>query len=177
MRGIVSIAKTLMPLLLLVLGACQGLSGLGSNSAGAAASPQGGTTTSSSSQVQTLQAVSSTASTVSQVGNVMGNPAVALGGAAVAAVADALGTRASSPSAAAALQVAANKRFDYADVYTDLGDPTGMRALVPYLMKPEVWTLIQCEMPSPTSRHYRFQKISTGADRPLPEVDIFKTNR
>jgi hypothetical protein len=176
MRGIVSIVKTLLPLLLLALGACQGLSSLGSDSAGAAASPQGGSTTPSS-QVQTLQAISSTASTVSQVGNAMGNPAVALGGAAVAAVADALGTRASSPSAAAALQVAASKRFEYADVYTDMGDPTGMRALVPYLMKPELWTLIQCEMPTPTSRHYRFQKISTGTDRPMPEVDIFKTNR
>jgi hypothetical protein len=169
------IVKKALPLFLLVLGACQHLT-QGSTDSGSTASPLGGST-STSSAVNTLQQVSSTASTVSQVGAAMGNPAVAAAGATVAAVADALGTAANSPAVVAAMNAAASKTFEFADVYTSLGDPTGMRALVPYLMKPEVWTLIKCEMLSATSRHYRFQRILTGTDRPMPEVDIFKTRR
>jgi hypothetical protein len=167
--------KKALPLLLLALGACQHLSSAGTDSGATGSSPGG--TTSSSSQVKTLQQISSTASTVSQVGSAMGNPGVAVAGATVAAVAEALGTAANSPTVVAAMNSAASKRFEYADVYTSLGDATGMKALVPYLMKPEVWTLIKCEMLSATARHYRFQKISTGTDRPMPEVDIFKSRR
>ena len=70
------------------------------------------------------------------------------------------------------------KRFPATrDVYVSLEDPTGMRALVPYLMKPESWTLIKCEMTSSTSRHYRFQKVASNDGKALPDVDIFRIRR
>jgi len=70
-----------------------------------------------------------------------------------------------------------SKKLEFADVYVSLEDPTGMRALVPYLMKPESWTLIKCDMTSSTSRHYRFQKVASNDGKALPDVDIFKTRR
>src|SRR5262245_4697839 len=74
-------------------------------------------------------------------------------------------------------EIDTTRRFEYADVTVDLGDPNGMRALVQYLMKPEVWTLVKCEMTSTTSKHYRFQKVTSNDGRSLPDVDIFKTRR
>lgn len=58
-----------------------------------------------------------------------------------------------------------------------LGDPNGMRALVPFLMKPEIWTLVKCEMTSSSEKHYRFQRVTSNTAQPLPEVDVFKTRR
>jgi hypothetical protein len=52
-----------------------------------------------------------------------------------------------------------------------------MRALVPYLLKPEVWTLVKCEMVSATSKHYKFQKVTSNDGRSLPDVDLFNTRR
>jgi hypothetical protein len=69
------------------------------------------------------------------------------------------------------------RRFEYAEVTVDLGDPVGMRALVPYLMKPEIWMLIKCDMLSATSKYYKFQKVTSNDGRSLPEVDIFKIGR
>jgi hypothetical protein len=69
------------------------------------------------------------------------------------------------------------RRFEYAEVTVDLGDPVGMRALVPYLMKPETWILIKCDMLSATSKYYKFQKVTSNDGRSLPEVDLFKTGR
>ncbi len=66
------------------------------------------------------------------------------------------------------------KSLEYADVYVDMGDPTGMQALVPYLMKPKDWMLIGCEMTSATSKHYRFMKVASNTGQELPDVNIFK---
>src|SRR5262245_37417488 len=52
------------------------------------------------------------------------------------------------------------RRFEYAEVTVDIGDPVGMRALVPYLINPGSWTLIKCEMVSSTSKYYKFQKVT-----------------
>jgi len=68
-----------------------------------------------------------------------------------------------------------NKRLEYVDVYTDLHDPNSQRALVPYLMKQEEWMLIKCEMLSPTSKHYKFQRVTSADGRSLPQVDVFNT--
>lgn len=75
------------------------------------------------------------------------------------------------------LNVDQSKKFEYVDVYVDMGDPNGMRALVPYLIKPESWSLVQCEMTSSTTKHYKFQRLTSSNGRALPEVDVFKTRR
>ena len=69
------------------------------------------------------------------------------------------------------------RKLEYVDIYVDLGDPAGQRALVPYLMKPEDWMLSKCEMLSPTTKHYTFMRVSTADGRSLPQVDIFKQSR
>jgi hypothetical protein len=74
-------------------------------------------------------------------------------------------------------EIDTTKKLEFADVYVSLEDPTGMRALVPYLMKPESWTLIKCEMTSTTARHYRFQKVASNDGKSLPDVDIFRIRR
>jgi hypothetical protein len=156
------------PLLFLALGACGSTGG-----ADTSAAPAAGTTTTSTA-VQALNQVSSSATTASQLGSAFGKPGLAANGAAVAQVADALATDLAGKSAARGVAIDQSNRFEYQDVYTSLGDPEGMRALVPYLLHPETWMLIKCEMTSPTDKHYRFQKISTGTGRAMPEVDIFK---
>lgn len=75
------------------------------------------------------------------------------------------------------LNVDATKKFEFADIYVDLTDPNGMRPLVPYLIKPESWMLVQCEMTSSTTKHYKFQRLTTSDGRQIPDVDIFKTRR
>ena len=74
-------------------------------------------------------------------------------------------------------EIDTTKRLEYVDVYVEMGDPTGMRALVPYLLRPETWTLIKCEMQSTTSKHYRFQRVTSNDGKSLPDVDIFKVRR
>lgn len=69
------------------------------------------------------------------------------------------------------------KRLEYVDIWTDLSDPSSQRALVPYLLKPQEWMLIKCEMLSPTSKHYTFQRVTTADGRSLPQVDLFKQGR
>jgi hypothetical protein len=140
----------------------------------ASAAPSPGTTATSTA-VQALSQVSSSATTVSQIGSAVGQPALAAGANAVAQAAGALATGlAGTQAATPAVVPDPSARFETQDVYTSLGDPTGMRALVPYLLHPETWMLIKCEMTSATDKHYVFQKISTGPGRLLPEVDIFK---
>lgn len=74
-------------------------------------------------------------------------------------------------------EIDSTRRLEYADVTVSLGDPNGMRALVPFLMKPEIWTLVKCEMTSSSEKHYRFQRVTSNTAQPLPEVDVFKTRR
>ena len=74
-------------------------------------------------------------------------------------------------------EIDTSKKLEFADVYVSLEDPNGMRALVPYLLKPESWTLIKCDMTSATSRHYRFQKVASNDGKALPDVDVFRIRR
>jgi len=88
------------------------------------------------------------------------------------------GTPASTPTATTKTTTFDSaKKMEIVDVYVEMGDPQGQRALVPYLMKPEEWMLIKCEMLSPTSKHYRFQRVATADGRSLPSVDVFKQSR
>jgi hypothetical protein len=164
MRGLMNRCT---PLLLLALGAC------GTATTDYSGAPAPGTTTNSTA-VQALNQVSSSATTASQVGSELGKQGLAANAAAVAQTADALAADLASKSAGKPMVTDPSTRFEYQDVYTELGDPEGMRALVPYLLHPDTWMLVKCEMLSPTSKHYRFQKISTGTGRVMPEVDIFK---
>ena len=140
--------KRLLPFLIPALGACAGFSQ--SEERPVAKSPTGQMTNSQQAQNLTSQGA-------------INNPG---------ADSDLAGKSAAKP-----LAMDGSNKFEYADVYVTLGDATGMRELVPYLLKPEVWTLIKCEMLSDTSKHYRFQRISTGTGRVMPEVDIFKDRR
>lgn len=65
------------------------------------------------------------------------------------------------------------KKLEYVDVWVDMLDPNGQRALVPYLLKNDEWMLIKCEMTGPTSKHYTFQRVTTSDGRSLPQVDLF----
>ena len=81
-----------------------------------------------------------------------------------------------SPTEAAALKPAAvdtSRRFEYADVYVSMTDPTGQRQLAVYFMKPEVWTIDRFEQVSDTLRHYRFRRLAGQDGKSLPEVDPF----
>jgi len=147
-----AVMKRLLPALLLALGACGSLT-TGTDTAGGnsiAKSPSGQMTSSQQAQQLQNQGVSNT-----DRPNTPSEP---------------LNTSASEKP----LVIDSTKRFEYADVYTDLEDPTGQRELVRYLLKPEVWMLIKCEMLTATSKHYRFQKLTSSDGRVMPEVDIFK---
>src|SRR5262249_22745078 len=77
--------KHSLPLVLLTLGACQNMG------TDYSAAPAAGTTTRSTA-AQALNQLSSSATTASQIGSVVGQPALATAGAAVAQLADALAT-------------------------------------------------------------------------------------
>jgi hypothetical protein len=87
------------------------------------------------------------------------------------------GTTATTPTANKTVTIDPTKKLEYVNIWVDLGDPNGQRSLVPYLLKPEEWMLIKCEMLSPTSKHYTFQRVTTADGRSLPQVDIFKQGR
>ena len=63
------------------------------------------------------------------------------------------------------------KKLEYADVYVDLKNPQGQKALVPYLLKPEDWTIVKVEHISPTYKHYRFQRVASNDGKALPDID------
>jgi hypothetical protein len=145
--------KRLLPLLLLLLSACDLLPALLGQNGGAqpaqvpaGPAPAGTTTTTPGAQATTTSAPSTT-------------PAPVTNGA--------IQTNTIDPT----------RRLEYVDVYTDLHDPAGQRALVPYLMKPEEWMLIKCEMLSPTAKHYKFQRVTTADGRALPQVNTFNQSR
>ncbi len=165
-----SLMSRSLPFLLLALAACQ------STSPDASAAPAPGTVTNSSA-AQALSTVSSSATTASQIGSSIGKNGLAKNGAVVAQTADALAADLAGKSAGNSVAMDTSQRFEVEDVYTSLGDPEGMRALVKYFLHPEVWMLVKCEMLSDTCKHYRFQRITTGQSRIMPEVDIFKSRR
>ncbi|HLY73135.1 MAG TPA: hypothetical protein VKU80_03370 [Planctomycetota bacterium] len=86
-------------------------------------------------------------------------------------------TASAAPTATKSVTFDTSKKLEYVDLYIDMGDPSGQRALVPYLMKPKDWMLIGCDMTSTSSKHYRFMRVSTTDGKELPEVDIFKQGR
>ena len=163
--------KALLPLLL-ALGACQGFQSTDSSASGPTGTSTVTSSTGQSDQVKALQTIGSTATTASQVGIAMGNPAVAGAGAAIAAIAEA--ASAATVKSVAAPKIDPSKEFEYADIYISTDDPDGMGRLVPYLLQPKDWMLISFDMITVNYNHYRFMKVSTGIDRAMPTVDIFK---
>jgi len=147
-----TIMKRLVPVLFLLLPSCNVLPALlgGGN-------PSGDGTAATAPATQGSSQVSSSA-----------------GAAAAPATAS---TDPSPGSSVKSVSIDTTKKMEYVNLWVDLGDPAGQRALVPYLMKPEEWMLIKCEMLSPTSKHYTFQRVTTADGRALPQVDLFKQGR
>jgi len=156
--------KNLSAALILALGACSALSPTPDD--GTVAGPVSGPTTTTTTTATTATTQAGTPSELSAPPSTKGTPITEPGGS----------TTTSTPTVPAPA-VDPTRRFEYAEVTVDLGDPVGMRALVPYLLKPETWTLVKCEMLSATSKHYKFQKVTSNDGRSLPDVDIFKTRR
>jgi hypothetical protein len=151
MRGIMK--RAAVPLLSLALSACSMIPGMNSGSSSTGYSttdPSGATTTTATSSTATSSATTTAAATE---------------------------TPASTPTATTSVTFDTAKKLEYVDVYVAMGDPTGQRALVPYLMKPKDWMLIKCEMLGATSKHYTFMRVSTADGHSLPQVDIFKQGR
>jgi hypothetical protein len=146
-------SRSLLPLLCLSLSACGMIPGLGSgNSSSSSASP----------------------------GTTMGTTTASAGvqGATAATTADTSApTAVTAPTATKTVSFDTAKKLEYVDLYVDMSDPSGQRALVPYLMKPKDWMLVGCDMTSISSKHYRFMRVSTVDGKELPEVDIFKQGR
>ncbi|HVR87826.1 MAG TPA: hypothetical protein VMU54_26145 [Planctomycetota bacterium] len=141
--------KKLLPVLCLGLSACSLIPGLGSgSSSGSPAVPTSTTTVTAGVQGATTTTPDTSAA-----------PAP------------------TAPSATKTITFDTSKKLEYVDVYVDMSDPSGQRALVPYLMKPKDWMLIGCDMTSTSSKHYRFMRVSTADGQALPEVDIFKQGR
>lgn len=158
-----AIMRRLLPLLLLALSACETVQPLLSQVAGAAA----GAVQGAAQEALGIQDPGP-AITPNPVGTPPATPPPS--GASGAAA----GTSAPA-SANKTVTFDSTKKLEYVDIYVDLGDPAGQRALVPYLMKPEDWMLSKCEMLSPTTKHYTFMRVSTADGRSLPQVDIFKS--
>jgi hypothetical protein len=64
-----------------------------------------------------------------------------------------------------------SKKLEYAEVYVDLKNPQGQKALVPYLMKPEEWMIVKVENLGPTYKKYKFQRVGTSDGKRSPEID------
>lgn len=67
-----------------------------------------------------------------------------------------------------------DRKLEYVDIYVEMGDPTGQRAIAPYILNQNEWMLVKCEMTSATSKHYRFQRVSTADGRSIPQIELFK---
>jgi len=155
--------RRFLPLLLLGLSACEVVQPLLTQVAGAAAGAVQGA-------AQQALGIQDTTPTPNPVGTPQLPPPSGASGA----------TAGSTPpptSANKTVTFDTTRKLEYVDIYVDLGDPAGQRALVPYLMKPEDWMLCKCEMLSPTTKHYTFMRVSTADGRSLPQVDIFKQSR
>jgi hypothetical protein len=158
-----AIMRRLLPLLLLGLSACEAVQPLLSQVAGAAAGAVQGA-------AQQALGIQDTTPTPNPVGTPPQTPPPSAASGATA------GTSAPT-SANKTVTFDSTRKLEYVDIYVDMGDPAGQRALVPYLMKPEDWMLCRCEMLSPTTKHYTFMRVSTADGRSLPQVDIFKQSR
>jgi hypothetical protein len=67
--------------------------------------------------------------------------------------------------------VDASKKLEVVEVDVELKTPSSQRNLVPYLIRPEVWTLVKVELLGPTRRLYRFQRVAAADGTPLPDID------
>jgi hypothetical protein len=77
------------------------------------------------------------------------------------------GSSASSPD----IPIDRNRKLETVDVFTDLMDPSSSKKLVSYLMKPEEWMVVRVDMPSTTTRWWRFQRVARTDGKSLPDVD------
>ncbi len=64
-----------------------------------------------------------------------------------------------------------NRKLETVDVFTDLMYPASQKQLAAYLMKPEEWMIVRVDMPSPTTRWWRFQRVARTDGTSLPDVD------
>ena len=151
-----------LPLLAVLLGGCSllgGAAGAATQTVGAAGSAVADTTT----------AVVSTAADVAQSGaqqaQVKLDQAVAQ-----------LQPTGATPTLPAT-SAPTDQRFIYADVYVDMTNPTGQRALAAYFSKPQVWMIDKFEMLTDTLRHFRFRKVAGQNSQPLPDVDPLLQNQ
>jgi hypothetical protein len=62
-----------------------------------------------------------------------------------------------------------SQKFETVELTIDLADPNGQRQLVPYLVKTDVWWLMESKLKSPTTRYYRFVRVSSPKE--APEID------
>lgn len=69
-----------------------------------------------------------------------------------------------APGASKTLPIDPNRKLEAVDIYVDTRDQNSMRQLAPYLLQSEEWILVKWEYTSATTRHYRFQRISAGAE-------------
>jgi len=165
------IMRRLLPFLLLGLSACELLQPLLGQVAGAAAGAAQGAAASALG----IQDTGSSTPTPATPANIVNTAVTA--GAAGAAAATTPAPATATPGANKSVTFDTTRKLEYVDIYVDMGDPAGQRALVPYLMKPEDWMLCKCQMLSPTTKHYTFMRVSTADGRSLPQVDIFKQSR
>jgi hypothetical protein len=84
-----------------------------------------------------------------------------------------------APTAGVAAPVAidTNRQREYADVYVDLKDPNGQKSLVYYLLKPEEWHIEKVTQLTPTTKHWRFWRLTRTDGKSMPEVDPLRPRR
>jgi hypothetical protein len=72
------------------------------------------------------------------------------------------------------IQMDATRRLEAVDVFVDMRDQNSMRQLVPYILQNEEWMLVKSEYITPTTRHYRFQRIASASET-IPLTDPRRT--
>jgi hypothetical protein len=152
------VLKVLWPVALLALSACNMIPGLLGTAASAAAAASGATAAADPSATDPSASTTTTTTTTGAATTTTPAPV----------------TPAPTTSATKSITFDTTKKLEYVDVWVNMSDPSGQRALVPYLMKPKDWMLVGCEMTSTTSKHYRFMKVSSTDGKELPDVDIYK---
>ena len=81
------------------------------------------------------------------------------------------GARPESTGTAPIVPIDRNRKLETVDVFTDLMDPSSSKQLVSYLMRPEEWMVLRVDMPSPTTRWWRFQRVARTDGTAMPDVD------
>ncbi|HZE96298.1 MAG TPA: hypothetical protein VE981_04695, partial [Planctomycetota bacterium] len=137
--------KRLLPLACLGFSACGMMPGMNSGDGSGTASTDA---PSSGSQTATT-VVASTANAAAAVATAASNPTDAnVVNASNAVAGAAASTATASAPGSKSVTFDATRKLEYVDVYVDMGDVNGQRALVPYLMNPKDWNLVGCDMTS-----------------------------